>query len=118
MRTTCSIVLVLAGCDRLLDFEPDARGPTVVAVWEPETCRIDPRARVEVRLEDRAGLSILADAPCPAFSLAVAVPHTGWYWASALAMDGLGNGHAFATETLVVDQPETHWNVPWRDSGP
>jgi hypothetical protein len=116
MRTTLVLVSVLvAGCDRILELDPDAHGPTVIAVWDPKTCTIDPRARVEVRLEDRAGASVLGDAPCAAFSLALAVPHHGWYWASALAMDGLGNGRAFATATLVVDQPATHWIVPWQD---
>jgi hypothetical protein len=116
MRTSVILVaLFTVGCDRHLDLAPDARGPTVIAVWDPATCAIDHRARVELRLEDRAGLALLDAAPCAAFSLAIEVPHPGWYWASALAQDELGNGRAFAAAELVVDQLETHWFVPWLD---
>jgi hypothetical protein len=102
------------GCDRLLELAPDAAGPAVIAMWEPATCTLDHGARVELRLEDRAGAVLLADAPCAAFSLAVTVPRPGWYWASALALDALGNGRAFAAAELAVDQPRTHWIVPWQ----
>ena len=108
------LALSAVGCDRILAHAPDASGPTVIAIWAPATCTIDHGARVELRLEDRAGAVVLDDAPCAAHSLAVTVPHPGRYWASALALDAVDNGRAFAAAELVVDRPATHWIVPWR----
>ena len=108
------IVLAVLGCDRIVaPPEPDASGPSLTAIWDPATCRGDPRRRIEVRLDDGAGMSIVAESACAACALGVVVPHVGWYRAAALAIDASGAGTALATTTLAIDAPAVRWRVAW-----
>lgn len=110
-----AFVLVVAGCDRVIEDPdpPDASGPSLTAIWDPATCRGDPRARIEVRLDDGAGTSIVGESACAPCTLEVAVPHVGWYRAAALAVDADGAGTALATTTLAIDAPAVRWRVAW-----
>lgn len=111
---TIVILLALAGCDRIVSPpEPDAGGPSLTAIWDPATCRGDPRRHIEVRLDDGAGATTVADAACAACAVELVVPHVGWYRAAALAVDASGAGTALATTTLAIDAPAVRWRVAW-----
>jgi hypothetical protein len=108
------LVLLVGGCDPVTtEPAPDAGPPSLEAIWDPRTCDGDPRARVQVRIEDGAGLVVVADGPCAACALEVDAPHVGWYRATALAVDGDGGGRALAASTIAIDAPGVRWRVAW-----
>jgi len=108
------LVMLAGGCDAVVT-EPsaDAGPPSLEAIWDPRTCDGDPRARVQVRIEDGAGVVVVADGPCAACALAVDAPHVGWYRATALAAGGDGGGRATASSTIAIDAPAVRWRVAW-----
>ena len=74
-------------------------------------CGREPRGRVEVRLVDSAGAIVLADAACIACSIDAAVPHVGWYWATAIAIDDDRGGRELAAAMVAVDGPSVRWRI-------
>ena len=112
-------VLALAAtgirCDaRVADLSPDAGAAGVRAIWDPRACGTAPRGRVELRLVDSAGTVVLADGVCIACSLDVAVPHVGWYQATAVAVDDDRDGRdgrELAAEPIAIDGPAVRWRI-------
>src|SRR5262245_44872959 len=115
LSVACVVLVLASACDLDpgADPPPDARGPSLEAIWDPRVCGGDPRARIEVRVEDQAGVAIVAGAACAECSLELGVDHIGWYRASAIALDRDGGGRALAASTLAIDGPGVRWRVPW-----
>jgi len=119
-RSTAVSMLLLAAalplaaaCDVVIDLDPDAGAPGVRAIWDPRVCEGDPRARIEIRVEDGAGASVVDATACAEGSLELAVGHVGWYQASAVALDRTGGGRALASAVIAIDGPSVRWQVPW-----
>jgi hypothetical protein len=109
-----ALISILASCDDVVPApSPDAAGPALHALWDPRVCDGDPRARIQIRVADSAGVAELAEAPCAACTVAVAVPHVGWYWANAIVLDRDGGGRVLAASTIAIDGPAVRWQVPW-----
>ena len=110
----CLLLLSVSACAAApLDAGPDAALPSLRAIWSPQTCRGDSRARIQLRLEDTAGIVDVASAPCGEGSLDAPVAHIGWYLATALVVDADHGGVAIATTTLAVDGQSVTWRLPW-----